>query len=458
MSLEPNDEQRYPTLSEHGRQMLRFLREHPSAPIYRNQSGNRLTEDDVQCVLAFEREVAASDVRYEHGAPSWVSEFIASCYERVPHYRELGSPPTELRQVDSVTRADFSRNIAAFVPDDADVARMINFRTTGTTGTPLLVASHPVVAASYLAYHKRALRRFGVELRHHRGQMGVLLLGFQRRCFTYVSVTPTMDESGLAKINLHPNDWRAPEDRAKYIDALNPEVIAGDPISFTELLQLDLGVRPRALLSTAMMLTTALRARLEERFGCPVLDLYSLNEAGPIAVFDAELGGHVLLQHRMYVEILDDDDEPVTPGERGEIALTGGFNFCLPLLRYRTGDTASLRNCGGEPLLVDLSGRKSVVFRTQEGSLINNIDVTHTLQPFSLSQFRLHQGQDASLSLTLYGFSGAVNEVRTAMLELFGPEQSLEIHTEPQVDTKVIQYSSDLASLDDAGDTVESSS
>ena len=34
--------------------------------------------------------------------------------------------------------------------------------------------------------------------------------------------------------------------------------------------------------------------------------------------------------------------EPVPAGERGEITLTGGFNFCLPLLRYRTGDFASL--------------------------------------------------------------------------------------------------------------------
>jgi phenylacetate-CoA ligase len=55
-----------------------------------------------------------------------------------------------------------------------------------------------------------------------------------------------------------------------------------------------------------------------------VADVYSLNEAGPIAVWDAA-AGHVLLQHRMLVEVVDEHDEPVGPGERGEITLTGGY-------------------------------------------------------------------------------------------------------------------------------------
>src|SRR6185295_16709575 len=122
--------------------------------------------------------------------------------------------------------------------------------------------------------------RAGVELRHGRGEVGVVLLGFQRECFTYVSVTPTMGESGLAKINLFPGDWRSPGDRSKYLEALAPEVLAGDPLSFAELLRLEPDLAPRAILSTSMALTEGLRKKLAERFRCPVLDLYSLNEAG----------------------------------------------------------------------------------------------------------------------------------------------------------------------------------
>ena len=137
---------------------------------------------------------------------------------------------------------------------------------------------------------------------------------------------------------MHPADWRAPGDAAKYLDALAPEVYTGDPISLAELAKLPLQTRPRALLSTSMALLPGMQRRLAERFGCPVLDLYSMNEAGPVAVADEKVGGHVLVQHRLFVEILDASGQAVPPGERGEVTLTGGFNFCLPLLRYRTVD------------------------------------------------------------------------------------------------------------------------
>ncbi len=59
-----------------------------------------------------------------------------------------------------------------------------------------------------------------------------------------------------------------------------------------------------------MALLPGLRRRLEERFACPVADLYSMNEAGPVAVFDPEwlnnlevthaLQGMALAQYRLH--------------------------------------------------------------------------------------------------------------------------------------------------------------
>jgi phenylacetate-CoA ligase len=300
------------------------------------------------------------------------------------------------------------------------------------------------VAARYLAFHLRALRRFGIEPQAGRGRVGVVLLGLQRACFTYVSVTPLLDESGLAKINLHPDDWRDPADRAAYLDALAPEVIAGDPISFAELLRLGLRHRPRALLSTAMALLPGLRAALEERFGCPVLDLYSMNEAGPVGVLDPAAGGHVLLQHRLYVEILDAAGRPVPPGARGEITLTGGFNFCLPLLRYRTGDQASLELRRGELVLAGLEGRPPVRFRTAAGLWVNNVDVTHALADLALPRFALRQEADGGLVLQLPEAAVEASDVRAALARVFGDGVVVRLEPLPETEDKVVQYTSAL--------------
>jgi phenylacetate-CoA ligase len=361
----------------------------------------------------------------------------------VPAFRALTQLPARFEDLPTSCRADLAADIARYVPDPVPLERLINFRTTGTTGNPLLIASHPVVAARYLAFHLRALQRLGITLRHGRGQVGVVLLGLQRRCFTYVSVTPLMDESGLAKINLHPDDWRDPADRAVYLDALNAEVIAGDPISFGELLRLPLTTQPRALLSVGMTLSPGLRDELQARFACPVLDLYSMNEAGPIGVFDAAAGGHVLLQPQMYVEILDAAGQPVPQGERGEVTLTGGFNFCLPLLRYRTGDQAALVHGAHGPVLQALHGRAPVRFQTATGGWVNNIDVTHALERWPLAQYALHQRADTSLHLRLAPAAMAyASAVRAALQALLGP-LPLDLHPLAAED-KVLQYTTAL--------------
>jgi phenylacetate-CoA ligase len=446
------DADRYPTLTDEGRRMLQLLREHPCAPIYRNESGNRLTAEDVDIVRAFDREVESAEVGWRPGElPGWLSDFVERCIAEVPFYRAYGSPPGRFEDLPTICRGDLGHDIAQFYPDTVPIERLINFRTSGTTGHPLLLASHPVVSAGYLAFHKRALRRFGLTLRHGRGQVGVVLVGYQRQCFTYVSVTPHMDESGFAKINLHPADWRDPDDRARYLDALAPEVFTGDPISFEVLASLSLTTKPVALISTSMTLLPGLRQRLEERFGCPVLDMYSMNEAGPIAVADAEAGGHVLLQHRLYVEILDEGGRPLPTGQRGEVTLTGGFNFCLPLLRYRTGDYASLRMVGREPVLERLEGRPPVLFRTMSGELINNIEVTHALRRYAIPQFTLHQDHSGGLLLQLSGAFGEVEAIRDSLLELFGINQRLKIKPVEGFPDKVAQYTSDLMESGETG-------
>ncbi|WP_281848863.1 AMP-binding protein [Dyella sp. GSA-30] len=443
MNREPTDAERYPTLTDAGRAMLRQLTEHPSAPLFRNRSGNRVLAEEVAELREYEREIAQAPFEWSPDTlPPWLAAFVTRVYDDVPYYRGKGAPPP-FHDIATVDRGDLAEDIARFVPDSVTLDRMINFRTTGTTGHPLVLPSHPLVAGRYLAYHKRALRRAGIELHHGRGEVGVMLLGMQRKCFTYVSVTPSMDESGLAKINLHPDDWRDAGDRARYIDAMQPELIAGDPISFTELLRLTVQHRPRAMLSVSMALSPSLRSQLADRFGCPVLDVYSMNEAGPLGVYDTTLGGHLLLQPGMYVEILDASGQPVPPGVSGEITLTGGFNFCLPLLRYRTGDHGALLSTRDGPAISHLQGRQPVRYRTASGAWINNIDLTHALAALPLSRYSVHQAVDGRVTLRLADAERgyAQDAAARVAMALHGGEVAVALL---DGEDKTLQYTTDL--------------
>jgi phenylacetate-CoA ligase len=319
---------------------------------------------------------------------------------------------------------------------------LIIYATSGTTGHPLVIPSHPIVGACYTPLLKAALALKGIELKSGRGQVACILVGYQKRAYTYPSVTPHQDEAGHLKLNLHPDDWRDPDDRAHFLDDCNPEIYTGDPIAVAELMKLSLTTRPRALISTATALLPGLRGQLEAHFGCPVLDVYSMNETGPVAVQHDRV--FVLLQHRLYVEILDPEGRPCPPGARGEIVLSGGLNFYLPLLRYRTNDFASLEWRDGRPVLVGLEGRPPTIYQTARGQKINNLDVTGALRHLALPQFALHQAADGSLRMRVRRAAVDAAHVRGAMLDLFGQSQPLTIEEVDSLGDKVIQYTSDL--------------
>ena len=441
---------RLPGLSAAGKAMLHRLRDHPAAPFYRDFSGHRLSKADqrrARLSHAWLRHAPTQRHAGDGAPPLWLWPWLWRHHASVVDWP---APARWLRgwgAIRTMSRADLQARLTDHVPLERQGPGLVCFSTSGTTGHPIRIPSTPLAAAAYQPLHERALALHGIRLLAGRGDVGIVLAGHQRRCFTYVSVNPLRGECGLVKLNLFEGEWRHPGDRARYLDDLAPELVSGDPVSLSELAGLPLRHRPRALLSTSMSLSTGLRRRLMRRFECPVVDLYSMNEAGPIAAWLDDAQGHVLLQPGLYVEILDAGGTPRPEGEFGEITLSGGINPCLPLLRYRTGDHARLVMTRWGATLRDLQGRPPVRFLAADGHWVNNVDITRALHRFDLQRFALHQHADSSLRLRLASgaeASGALHAaLREVLAHLLGPlvlriERLLE-------DDKVRQYTSDVA-------------
>lgn len=441
---------RLPGLSAHGEAMLRRLREHPAAPRFRDMSGHRLSAAmrwQARCRQPWLLHAPVSSGT----PPAWVWPWLLANRHNVAAWPDVRSLTRGWHQLPTTCRADLSSHLIRHVSRrhvqrPGAHAPLLCFSTSGTTGHPLRVPSSPLAAAAYPVLHERALRLHGVRMQAGRGDVGIVLAGFQQRCFTYVSVNPMRGECGLAKVNLQPGEWRHPQDRATYLDAMAPELISGDPVSLSELATLGMRHRPRALLSTSMAMSEGLKARLAARFGCPVVDLYSMNEAGPIAAHVPEVDAFVLLQPGLYVEVLDDTGRPVPAGEHGEVTLTGGINPCLPLLRYRTGDHARLVWTPLGPALRDLQGRPPVSFLHASGHWVNNVELSQRLRHLDLRRHALHQHTDRSLVLRLQSDAPDTealhSRLRQVLQDLLG-ELPLRIEA-LHADDKVRQYTSDL--------------
>ena len=439
---------RLPGLNAAGEAMLRRLRGHPAAPIYRDVSGHRLG-------MALRWQARCREPWLLHApapgphAPRWLWPWMFSLQRRVRHWPTMAELRRGWSGVRTTSRADLAARLADLVPLDRQDKRLLCFTTSGTTGHPIRVPSSPLAAAAYQALHERALRLHGVRMQARQGAVGVVLVGFQARCFTYVSVNPLRGQCGLAKINLNPTDWRHADDRSRYLDDIAPELMSGDPVSLSELARLPMRHQPKALMSTSMAMSHGLRQRLSERFNCPVLDLYSMNEAGPIGVWVDAAEGFVLLQPGLYVEILDEQGQAVPIDTLGAITLTGGINACLPLLRYRTGDHARLVMTAFGPTLRDLQGRPPVCFRAHDGQTVNNVELTQGLRHLDLQRFALHQHTDGALTLRVASDApdqAALHQaLRDRIAAVLGP---CPLHITPLLaDDKVRQYTSDLETI-----------
>jgi phenylacetate-CoA ligase len=188
-----------------------------------------------------------------------------------------------------------------------------------------------------------------------------------------------------------------------------------------------------------------------------VIDLYSLTETGPIACWGPQGDGYRVLPNDIFVEALDPQGRQVPEGGRGEIAVTGGRNPFLPLLRYRTGDWGRIehgQDKSGRPVvrIMDLEGRRPVLFRAADGGIVNPVDVSRVLREFPFVQHEFVQHADRSCELTVRPIPGTQppgQEIAAALGTLFGPSIALAIHFDPSLGdrasgAKVTPYRSEL--------------
>jgi phenylacetate-CoA ligase len=440
------DAQMFPLLDETGRENLRALREHPHGPRYNWRTGERLTADGLGRVREYAKRINAPRERWRAGElPPWVTPFVDRCRREVPFYRERREWSEDFASIPLTRRPDIRRAPWSFVPDSQPLNELITYTTSGTTGTALQIPATPELPNKYLPLIEAALARVGVRLQGGQ-RTSIVHVCAQRGTVVLCSISSYLNGAGFAKVNLDPSGWNGPDDALHFLNDHAPELYTGDPFSLSRLSQMQLTARPKAILSAGSALSDGLRTRLKGAFGCPVIDMYSMNESGPIG-FSVQDGAHEILAPDLYVEVLDQNGKSSAPGVVGEIVLTGGLNTCLPLVRYATGDFASLDLSGETPMLRSLHGRRPVWFRDAEGQWFTSMDISTALSRAVLSSASVHQNSDGAVDFEGDGDEQALSEARTALSRLLKcDERAISQKTGGVLQNrKLLNYTSDLA-------------
>lgn len=179
------------------------------------------------------------------------------------------------------------------------------------------------------------------------------------------------------------NSYRmTPEDMDGYIKTINsyqPDLIRGYSGSLYELAKhaknrnTDI-YSPPVLVGSAESLNTQMRNLIEEVFNTKIHDFYGSREINNLAGECEEGMMHILPAN--IIEILDDNNNPVSPGQTGKVVVTNLFNYSMPLIRYQIGDMATLGSlkckCGNPlPTLEKIDGRLFESFVLEDGTIIS---------------------------------------------------------------------------------------
>ena len=105
------------------------------------------------------------------------------------------------------------------------------------------------------------------------------------------------------------------------------------------------GKRPgrlREIRTVGETVDASLREACHDVLGIPIVDGYSSEEMGYIALQCPISDAYHVLSDSVLVEVIGDNGKPCAPGEMGQVVVTGLHNFAMPMVRYAVGDYAEV--------------------------------------------------------------------------------------------------------------------
>lgn len=290
---------------------------------------------DADQIRAYQVEALQKIVDHARNTVPFYSDYPPVQF-RTPE--DIGQYPVLIREV---IRENAERLVSQSTPESSQ----IRVGTTGTTGASLKVAYDESIARRNWAFHMRRWAWAGIEPRTPRVSLfGSRVIPPERRQPPYWTHN-TMERQTLVSI-FHMAENTA-QDYVSFIRSQQGKVLEGFPSVLAILsdfvLKARLSIPMRVVFTDGEPLYPFLRESIERAFNTRVFDLYGNTEACGL-IHECEAGRMHAAPDYAYLEILDEDNRPVTGNQEGYFVWTGFVNEAMPLIRYRIGD----RGCWGD--------------------------------------------------------------------------------------------------------------
>jgi len=284
-----------------------------------------------------------------------LKETVEKVYNKVPFYqnqfKERNIKPAGIQSLEDLKKLPFTKKkdlrdhypYNLFAVDMKDIVRI--HASSGTSGKPTVVAYTESDIRNWSDMVARAISIAGGE------PSGIFHNAYGYGLFTGgLGIHYGAERLGMATV---PVSGGNTDRQITVIEDFQPTVIAGTPSYVLKIAEEmgQLGKNPRESslkfgIFGAEPWSEEMRKLLEESFAIKACDIYGLSEVmGPgvaMECHEAQDGLHIAEDH-FIVEVINPDTlEPVMDGEEGELVFTSLTKEAFPVIRYRTGDIASI--------------------------------------------------------------------------------------------------------------------
>ncbi len=287
---------------------------------------------------------------------------------------------SHIADIPILTKKIIRENYQDLISDDYQTRKWFNNSSGGSTGEPIrLIQDDKYLnwgAATNYFYFKNIL---GIE---EPIVKKIILWGSERDLIKGSIGNKAKIQNWLSN-TVFLNSFRMTEqDIERYIRTINsfkPEMIRGYAGSLFELCRYAEQKRiplhhPKIVVSAAEYLSDPMRDVIESNMGAKVYNFYGSREVSNLAGECKNGLLHPFLFWN-YLEVLDQDNQPVREGEEGRVIVTNLFNYSMPLIRYEIGDIAVVGpekcSCGNIlPTFKKVTGRITEHFLLKNGTTV----------------------------------------------------------------------------------------
>ena len=131
-------------------------------------------------------------------------------------------------------------------------------------------------------------------------------------------------------------------------------------------------------------------------FGAPVANEFGSRDVG-FTAHETPAGQMLLLSESIILEVLDEQGQPVPPGDTGEAVMTALESFAQPFIRYRTGDMVrvadeSCREGRGLDVITEVLGRSTDFIVRADGTIMHALALIYVLRAVAgVAEFKIVQ-------------------------------------------------------------------